>query len=114
MSDSNAHNLVLGVDAGGTKTVAWLAGVQNGEVVGRGSAGPGNPRAVGFDKAFENLQSAIEMAFADAGTSCGTVASACLALAGADRESERRELDRWANERQLAKRLQIVNDALPV
>lgn len=39
-------DLVLGVDAGGTASRAVLA-TRDGTVVGRGSAGPGNPTAAG-------------------------------------------------------------------
>ena len=60
--------LVIGVDGGGTKTVAWLApldDVTNGIVLGRGHAGPGNPRSVGFETAQQNISAAVKAAFAD-------------------------------------------------
>ena len=53
---------VLGIDGGGTKTVAWLAllAVDGSEdILGRGQAGPGNPRAAGFETAQANIETAI-------------------------------------------------------
>ena len=61
--------LVIGVDGGGTKTVAWLApadDMTNTAIVGRGQAGPGNPRAVGFDVAQANIAAAIDAAYRNA------------------------------------------------
>ena len=61
-------SLVLGVDGGASKTVAWIAAVDAGAPpLGRGVAGPGNPRSVGFAEAEANIDSAIDAAWADAG-----------------------------------------------
>ncbi len=41
--------LVLGIDGGGTKTLAWLAPANDEtgtKIVGKGQSGPSNPRAV--------------------------------------------------------------------
>ena len=49
----NDSDLVLGIDGGGTKTVAWLATAQQtpgDTIVGRGQGGPSNVRAVGTDR----------------------------------------------------------------
>ena len=115
-----ATSLVLGVDGGGTKTVAWLAvcgddSRENKDVVlGRGSAGPSNQRAVGPVMALRNLETAIESAFTDAGLPRATVAAACLGLAGADRDSDRRVIEDWANFSRLAETVLVVNDAVPL
>ena len=115
-----ATSLVLGVDGGGTKTVAWLAvcgddsHASQGVVLGRGSAGPSNQRAVGPVMALRNLETAIESAFADAGLPRATVAAACLGLAGADRDSDRRVIEDWANFSRLAATVLVVNDAVPL
>lgn len=111
------HDLVLGMDGGGTKTVAWLApraAADGAAVCGRGAAGPSNPQAVGFPKALENLDAAVAAAFADARLAPGTIASAVLALAGSDRPQNRQVLEEWAARRRLARRFSVVNDALPV
>jgi len=117
---SNLHpppSFVMGIDGGGSKTAAWLSRQnESGEwtIVGRGVAGPSNPQSVGFATAFRNLDSAVEAAFADARTACVEVAAACGALAGAERESDRRQIEHWASDRRLATQLQLVHDALPL
>jgi len=113
----NAADLVLGIDGGGTKTVAWLARPgerQPTEVVGRGRAGPGNLRAAGAAAALQALARAVDAAFADAGLTASRVRSACLGLAGADRAEEHALVQAWARQRDLAERVRIVHDALPV
>lgn len=110
-------DLILGVDGGGTKTVAWLAARQVGQepsVIGRGASGPSNIQAVGVDEAIRNLEQAISAAFDDGCTSAGTVAAAVLGLAGSDRDANREIFRRWADERRLARRLRVVNDARPI
>ncbi len=108
---------VLGVDGGGTKTVAHLAACGESSeptILGCGRAGSSNVRAVGERTALENLQAAITAAFEDAGAPRQTVSSACLALAGADRPEEQEQIQHWAEQNQLAERLRIVNDAWPI
>ncbi|MFG0267525.1 MAG: N-acetylglucosamine kinase [Rhodopirellula sp. JB055] len=118
-----SDGLILGIDGGGTKTVAWLArcdftsktDVTNTmEIIGRGRSGPSNVRGVGFETAFNHLNQAIERAFVDAERSRITVESACLALAGAGRDSEQQRIRSWADQCQLARQLRVVDDALPV
>jgi N-acetylmuramic acid 6-phosphate etherase len=61
--------LLLGIDGGGTKTVAWLARCEAAgdlSVIGRGTAGAANPQTVGFTVALENLDRAVAAAFDDA------------------------------------------------
>jgi len=108
-------NLVLGIDGGGTKTLAWLAAKEAGTTpVGIGLGGPGNFQAVGIETALANLDAAVEAAFADASIQRSPVAAAVLGLAGSDREENRRILDEWAATRQLACKFRVVNDALPI
>lgn len=107
--------LVIGVDGGGTKTVAWLA-LQSADhaVLGRGQAGPSNPRAVGFEVAQSNIDAAIDAAFADARLPRGSVASACLCLAGAGRFEEQARLTEWSRQRGLATITRVTGDAEPI
>nr|WP_236649114.1 BadF/BadG/BcrA/BcrD ATPase family protein [Rhodopirellula sp. SM50] len=110
-------DLILAIDGGGSKTMAWLArrddqgGLQR---IGAGRSGPSNARSVGFEQATANLDLAIDAAFDDAERARTTVASACLSLAGADRESEQAEIRSWAQQRELSHHLKITNDAIPV
>lgn len=109
--------LVLGIDGGGSKTVAWLA-MRSAEreppVVGRGTSGPSNPQATGFDLALESLDGAVDAAFGEAGVKPEPVAAAVLGLAGSARKQNRDVLRRWADDRRLAQRFRVVTDALPV
>jgi N-acetylglucosamine kinase-like BadF-type ATPase len=89
--------LVLGIDGGGTSTVAWLAD-EAGRVLGRGRAGPSNARAIGEQEARRALDTAIAAAFHDAGLPIRTVAVACLGMAGFDRPDDRRQLESWARD----------------
>ena len=109
-------DLFLGVDGGGSKTSAWLAiGDPDGlpDVIGRGCSGASNCRSIGIDQATNSLRQAIDSAFQDAGRETTTVAAACLALAGADRSSDQRQIRLWAG-RTLADRLIVTNDGIPV
>ena len=109
--------LVLGVDGGGTKTAAWLAAAHpddSNEILGRGTAGPGNPRAVGFETAQRNILTAIAAAFEDAKLGHQPVAVACFGLAGAGRPEEQQRIKHWAHEQKIAPRMLVVGDAEPV
>jgi N-acetylglucosamine kinase-like BadF-type ATPase len=77
-------------------------------------AGPTNVQAVDVDVATRNLDRAIAAAFEHARSSPQTVAAAVLAIAGSDRDAARQIFASWAEERRLAKRFRVVNDALPV
>lgn len=114
---TSALELVLGVDGGGTKTVAWLAplhDVGTETVLGRGRAGPGNPRAAGFEVAQANIDAAIDAAFADANLPRCPVAAACLCLSGAGRAAEQTRMTRWAQSRGLARVTRVTGDAEPI
>ena len=111
--------LVLGIDGGGTKTVAWLATLHTPEapakdILGRGIAGPGNPRAAGFEVAQVNIDAAIEAAFADAKLSREAAVAACFGLAGCGRAEEQQRVIDWAESRGIAYMLQVTTDAEPV
>ncbi|HEY2415975.1 MAG TPA: BadF/BadG/BcrA/BcrD ATPase family protein [Pirellulaceae bacterium] len=110
-------HLILGVDGGGTKTVAWLAPLDdatNSIVLGRGQAGPGNPRAAGFDVAQGNIALAVQHAFDDAKLPQTNVAAACFGLAGAGRAEEQRRIANWAEESGIANRVHVTGDAEPI
>jgi N-acetylglucosamine kinase-like BadF-type ATPase len=101
--------LLLGIDGGGTSTIAWLA-AGDGRVLGRGRAGPSNAKAVGQAAAHEALGQAIARSFADACESPRPAAVACLGLAGFDRPEDRSLLSGWAEKSGWADRIVMVND----
>ena len=99
---------VLGIDAGGTKTVCLLADAQ-GEIVAEGR-GPGANLHTAGELAVEKvLHQVMESALGDRDI---TPAAICLGLAGVDREDEARTVD--AIMRRIARhsRVLVVNDAL--
>lgn len=124
------RRLVLGVDGGGSKTVAWLAELdsaassagQQGDarkppgprVLGQGMAGASNFQSVGPQVALENLAQAVDAAFRDAGQAPRPAECAVLALAGSDRQENRRAIEQWAHERHLAAAVRVVHDAASV
>lgn len=111
------RSLLLGIDAGGTKTVACLAlgpPADSFEIIGSARAGPGNPRAVGFELALGNIDAAVEAAYRNAAVQRAPAASACLAVAGAGREADRARVLNWARSLPLAKHVDVVHDAEPL
>lgn len=80
-------SLFLGVDAGGSTTVAILAD-QTGQVVGVGVAGPGNFQGPGVEAARKEVQKSIQLALNEAGTTANQVCSAYFGMAGADRDED--------------------------
>jgi len=107
---------LLGVDGGGTQTTALLARWQpesnTWEVIGRGTAGSSNLRAVGTSSALAALETAIREAFAAAGVSGLGVQAACFGLAGAGRSAEQRLVREWAEQRLGTAAVEVVEDAL--
>jgi N-acetylmuramic acid 6-phosphate etherase len=112
-----SSTLYLGIDGGGTSTVALLAtaspGTSRGSytVLGRGKSGPSNRQTVGTERALASLDEAVRAAFASANLSRVPVASACLGLAGADRLDDQAVIREWAERIRLADRVEITNDA---
>ena len=113
---------VLAVDGGGSKTIAWIANVVSSneqslfqiDVVGRGASGPSNPRSVGFESAFANLNCAVDQAIQQSSGTATSIAVACLSLAGVGRAEEQSRMKVWADERALANHTIVVNDVEPL
>ena len=76
--------MIVGVDAGGSKTLALVADA-SGRVVGRGSAGSANYQGIGFTAAAAALSEAIAGALAAAGVQRASVAAVVMGLAGVGR-----------------------------
>jgi N-acetylglucosamine kinase-like BadF-type ATPase len=110
----STSNLILGIDGGGTSTRAVLAELPSGAVLGEGVAGPGNIKAVGFDRAMEAIAEACQAAFSVAQMTPQTVEFACLALAGAGRTEDHPPIKSWIQTSGMSKFVTIVPDALAV
>ena len=109
MKKTRPRPTLLGIDGGGTSTIAWLAD-SKGRVLGRGHAGPSNLKTVGPDAAREAIERSIAAAFSDGGFVDRPVESACLGLAGFDRPEDQALLHDWAEGPRWAKCLTGVND----
>jgi N-acetylglucosamine kinase-like BadF-type ATPase len=110
-------NLLLALDAGGTKTTAWLVesdGTGGTHVVGRGKSSGGNPLSVGFTDATRAISDAVEQAVTDAGRPGAPIARAILSIAGAADADMRTKIIQWAFETNLSEQVAIVSDFLPV
>jgi len=115
--DVRHPKLVLGIDGGGTRTVALLAEITGAPVttLARGEAGPSNMKAIGPAAAFTAIDRAVELAFANANRPRGQVRVACLGLAGAGRPDDQAAVRAWAGRVRLADAVEVVGDvALPV
>lgn len=98
---------ILGVDGGGTKTLALLGDV-DGHVLARGLSGPSNAHAVGFDEACLALESAIRLARQD---HPGELSALCLGLAGAGRKEDIERFQNWAVDQFPRTAVTVVSDA---
>ena len=106
---ASAGELFLGVDAGGTKTVALLSD-STGRIVGSGRAGPCNIYDA-VPKALEALDSAVSEALRGAGSSLERVAAVCLSATGADWPEDFALLETNLEARKY-RRVRVVNDAM--
>jgi N-acetylglucosamine kinase-like BadF-type ATPase len=101
--------LVLGIDAGGTKTVALLAD-RSGRVLGAGRAGACNI----YDSvpvALEALDSAVRAALSNLEVGLSDIALTCLSATGADWPEDFALLEDCLEQRGHA-RVHVVNDAM--
>jgi N-acetylglucosamine kinase-like BadF-type ATPase len=113
VSPNGVENLVIGIDGGGTGTVALLAArtPSGWRRLGRGEGGPSNRQTVGTETAFASLDTAVDAAFRDAGKTRRPVRAACLGLAGAGREADQAVVREWAARVSLATEVRVIEDA---
>lgn len=72
----------LGVDAGGTKTLAVV--VRQGKILGQGLTGSGSHQGEGMPKALANITDAMNLALLEADVARVQITKAVLGLTGAD------------------------------
>jgi len=116
IADIQEGTIVLGIDGGGTHTVALLAQLpshQDGKwtVLGRGEAGPSNYQAAGAERAFHALDEAVGKAFRAACLARSPVQVAWLGLAGAGRPEDQELVRHWALHKGLAAQVEVTPDA---
>jgi len=99
---------VIGIDAGGTKTVAFLAD-EAGEIVAEGR-GPGANLPVSGELEVEKvLHGVMEAALGERSV---VPAAICLGIAGVDREDQLRTVQALMRRISRTSRVLVVNDAL--
>jgi len=103
-------SLVLGLDAGATKTFALVADA-NGHVIGFGQGGPGNHQVVGPEPALAEIRRCSEKALAGAGVS-PPVDFGFFGLAGADLPVDFALLAPALEGMGLARQVRIKNDTM--
>lgn len=116
-SKSAANELLVVVDAGGTKTAAWLVDLSRpaqDQVIGRGRASAGNPLSVGFEDSVAAIRDAVALACGDAAHVHGCASRVILSIAGAANPDLREQFIHWARSSGLAQRVAVVSDVLPV
>lgn len=110
-------SLLLGIDGGGTKTVARLAHAETDDrplcVIGTGFAGGSNPYSVGWDAAVRDIGQAANAARANAGIT-DVPGVAILAVAGCATESARQRLQREAAAAGIAEVVHVAPDTAPL
>jgi N-acetylglucosamine kinase-like BadF-type ATPase len=105
---------LLGIDAGGTKTVVAIAHREHpSDVVASVRTGPANA-ADGFGAAQRELLQAIELARRSARLGAGPFAQAFVGMAGAGDESLRSALEQWLCTLALAHRVTVTHDTANV
>lgn len=102
--------LVIGIDAGGSKTRALVA-APTGEILGWGEAGPANYQAIGHEAAFSALDAAVKAALNSAQSGIEQVLAVCLGAAGMDRPEDFAVFQGWAAHAFSDARARLVNDA---
>src|SRR5918994_242731 len=99
---------VLGIDAGGTKTVCYLADA-HGHIVGEGRAGGANLQAHGELEVEKVLHAVIDQAVGDRAI---LPVAVCLGVAGVDREEDDRVVRGIMRRLGFKSHTLVVNDAL--
>ena len=103
-------SLVLGVDAGATKTFALVA-EEDGYILGFGRGGSGNHQMAGLEPALAEIRRASEEALAQAGAS-PPVDFGFFGLAGADLPVDYALLTPSVEGMDIARRVRIKNDTM--
>ena len=107
----------LGIDGGGTRTVAWLADGK-GKLLGRAESGPSNPTKVGFRAAQHAILKAFRACLREAGFPLSAahahpptlVRAVCAGIAGVDRPTVHRPLLAWMRHHIPARRHLLTSD----
>ena len=109
-TSSIAPDLFIGVDGGGTKTLANLTDAHL-NVLGEGKTGVSNPLRVGVETAVDNIVTAIDRACDAADKPRSEIAAAEIGLAGVRRADIRSRMRDRLVSRLRIKKLEVYTDA---
>jgi N-acetylglucosamine kinase-like BadF-type ATPase len=106
----------LGIDGGGTRTVAWLADGE-GKLLARAESGPSNPFKVGIPAAEREILKTFRAAWREAGFPRSAarppvLRAVCAGISGVDRRAEHRPLLAWMRRHIPARRYLLTFDAV--
>lgn len=102
--------LFLGVDVGGSKTHALIMDNQ-GNLIGFGEAGGGNPEMVGYDGLVLVLRQSVKLALMAAGAQVNQIVSGAFGIAGYDWPVQLNDMQIAVDSLGLSAKIKIVNDA---
>lgn len=102
------RELVVGVDGGGTRTRAAI--LDDGRVLGEGTAGPSNPLRVGIANGASAIREAIDKACAGALIHRGDLTAAGIGLAGVRRKDIRTRMREVLIETLGIKNIELMTD----
>ncbi|TAK57712.1 MAG: hypothetical protein EPO24_09550 [Bacteroidetes bacterium] len=85
------QSYIIGIDGGGTKTVAAIARL-DATIVAQVKAGPSNPNAVGFEQSAKVLLNLVDECCQKVGCKSNSVKKIVIGLAGAGREEDKQQL----------------------
>jgi N-acetylmuramic acid 6-phosphate etherase len=106
-----ANLYTLGLDGGGSKTIAVILD-QTGQLLGRGHSGSANHYQVGLEQVKANLLAAMEQAAEQASLALSQITAVIWALAGVGRPAERQLFKEVGSQLLPNVPLQIEHDAL--
>ena len=101
---------VVGVDGGGTKTVALVANM-GGKVLGRGESGPSNYHNVGSAVACRAIRESVSGAQHRAGLKGRKAEIAVVALAAVDSDNDQATAALFVHQARIARRSLVVHDS---
>jgi N-acetylglucosamine kinase-like BadF-type ATPase len=112
MLNSPLHTpaFIIGVDGGGTKTVALVA-TMKGKVVGRGESGPSNYHNIGSAAATRAIKESVRRAQVQAGLKGRRAELAVVALAAIDSDRDIENAEHFVRRARIARRAIVVHDS---
>lgn len=105
------NRYVIGVDGGGTKTEFVLLDY-SGNVIGRAKGDSTNYQAVGGEKLKEELLKGFNSLISSTNVASNKIEHIFLGLAGAGRESDRKEIVGLFNDGEFNKKIAVDSDAM--